>query len=105
MPEGTTIKQNLGVSTGALPASRKIHVPGRRHPELRVALREIDVTPAAKEKPVPIEAQGATLLPASVTTAPKEEPEPAAPPPAKKSDELDVNAVFAKLKQLGGKNE
>src|SRR6202158_4374725 len=66
---------------------------------------DIEVQKAAKEKPVPIEAQGATLLPASVTTAPKEEPEPAAPAPAKKSDELDVNAVFAKLKQLGGKNE
>ena len=51
MPEGT-IKQNFGVSTGPLPASRKIHVPGRRHRELRVALREIDLTPAAKEKPV-----------------------------------------------------
>ena len=35
---------------------------------------------AAKEKPVPITAQGATLLPAAVTTAPKEEPEPAAAP-------------------------
>src|ERR1700674_1351823 len=56
---------------------------------------DIEVQKAAKEKPVPIEAQGATLLPASVTTAPKEEPEPAAPAPAKKSDELDVNAVFA----------
>src|SRR5579864_7784872 len=66
---------------------------------------DIEVQKAAKEKPVPIEAQGATLLPASVTTAPKEEPEPAAPAPAKKSDELDVNAVFAKLKQLGGKSE
>ena len=67
---------------------------------------DIEVQKAAKEKPVPIEAQGATLLPAAVTTAPKEEPEPpAAPAPAKKSDELDVNAVFAKLKQLGGKNE
>ena len=51
-----------------------------------------------------IEAQGATLLPASVTTAPKEEPEPT-PADEKKSDELDVNAVFAKLKQLGGKSE
>jgi phosphomethylpyrimidine synthase len=51
MPEGT-IKENFGVSTGPLPASRKIHVPGRRHRELRVALREIDLTPAAKEKPV-----------------------------------------------------
>src|SRR5579859_3787789 len=66
---------------------------------------DLEVQRAAKEKPVPIEAQGATLLPASVTTAPKEEPEPAAPAPAKKSDELDVNAVFAKLKQLGGKSE
>jgi hypothetical protein len=47
-----------------------------------------------------VESQGATLLPASVTTAPKEEPEPAA---AKKpSEELNVEAVFAKLKQLGG---
>jgi uncharacterized protein len=56
---------------------------------------------AAKEKPAPVEAQGATLLPASVTTAPKEEP-PAPAAPAKKSDDLDVQAVFAKLKQLGG---
>ena len=37
-----------------------------------------------------------------MTTAPKEEPAPAA---EKKSDELNVEAVFAKLKQLGGKNE
>jgi phosphomethylpyrimidine synthase len=51
MPEGT-IQQNFGVSTGPLPASRKIHVPGKRYPELRVAMREIDLTPAAKEEPV-----------------------------------------------------
>ncbi|HEX4407527.1 MAG TPA: cell cycle transcriptional regulator TrcR [Xanthobacteraceae bacterium] len=65
---------------------------------------DLEVMKAAKEKPLPSAAQGATLLPASVTTAPKEEPEPAAPAaPAKKpADELDVNAVFAKLKQLGG---
>ena len=62
---------------------------------------DLEVLKAAKEKPVPVEAQGATLLPAAVTTAPKE-PEPAA---AKKSDELDVSAVFAKLKQIGGKSE
>jgi hypothetical protein len=66
---------------------------------------DIEVQKAAKEKPIPVEEQGATLLPASVTTAPKEEPEPAAPAAAKKSEELDVNAVFAKLKQLGGKSE
>jgi len=41
-------------------------------------------------------------LPAAVTTAPKEEPPAAPAAPAKKSDDLDVEAVFAKLKQLGG---
>jgi len=51
MPEGT-LKQNFGVSTGPLPASRKIHLRGQRHPELRVAMREIDLSPAAKEPPV-----------------------------------------------------
>jgi hypothetical protein len=66
---------------------------------------DLEVQKAAKEKPVPIEAQGATLLPASVTTAPKEEPEPEPEPAKKPSDDLDVSAVFAKLKQLGGKAE
>jgi hypothetical protein len=46
-----------------------------------------------------VEEPGATLLPASVTTAPKEEPEPEAKKPG---EELNVEAVFAKLKQLGG---
>jgi hypothetical protein len=64
---------------------------------------DLEVQRAAKEKPVPVVEQGATLLPASVTTAPKEEPEPAAE--KKSGDELDVDAVFAKLKQLGGKSE
>ena len=40
---------------------------------------DLEVQRAAKEKPVPVEEQGATLLPASVTTAPKEEPEPSPP--------------------------
>ena len=67
---------------------------------------DLEVQRAAKEKPGPVEAQGATLLPAAVTTAPKEEPdEAAAPDKDKKTDELNVEAVFAKLKQLGGKNE
>jgi len=61
---------------------------------------DLEVQKAAKEKPTPVQEPGATLLPASVTTAPKEEPEPAA---AKKpGEELNVEAVFAKLKQLGG---
>src|SRR5262252_4961766 len=63
---------------------------------------DLEVQRAAKEKPAPVEAQGATLLPASVTTAPKEEPPGPAAAPTKKSDDLDVEAVFAKLKQLGG---
>jgi len=61
---------------------------------------DLEVQKAAKEKPAPVQEPGATLLPASVTTAPKEEPEPAA---AKQpGEELNVEAVFAKLKQLGG---
>jgi len=64
---------------------------------------DLEVMKAAKEKPAPVEQQGATLLPASVTTAPKDEPEPAPAPATKKSgDDYDVDAVFAKLKQLGG---
>ena len=44
-----------------------------------------------------------TLLPAAVTTAPPEPVEPASPAAAKAKDDLDTAAVFAKLKQLGGK--
>ncbi|HUE19325.1 MAG TPA: phosphomethylpyrimidine synthase ThiC [Stellaceae bacterium] len=51
MPEGI-VNQDFKVSTGPLPASRKVFVPGERHPNLRVAMREIDLSPAAKEKPV-----------------------------------------------------
>jgi len=65
---------------------------------------DLEVQRAAKEKPAPAEAQGATLLPAAVTTAPKEEQEEPVVP-EKKSGELNVEAVFAKLKQIGGKNE
>jgi phosphomethylpyrimidine synthase len=50
MPEGT-LKQ-LSVSTGPLPASRKIYVSGERHRNLRVPLREIEVSPTSKEPPV-----------------------------------------------------
>jgi len=64
---------------------------------------DFEVQRASKEKPAPAEA-GVTLLPASATTAPREE-EKAAADAAKPKEELDVNAVFAKLKQLGGKSE
>ncbi len=46
--------------------------------------------------------QGATLLPASETTAQRRGPEPEEKKP---SEELNVDAVFAKLKQIGGKSE
>jgi hypothetical protein len=61
---------------------------------------DLEVQRAAKEKPAPADT-GATLLPADVTTAQDEEQEePDAP-----AKELNVDAVFAKLKQLGGKGE
>jgi hypothetical protein len=59
---------------------------------------DFEVARAAKEKPVPVEA-GPTLLPAAVTTAPEAEEDER---PKKPADELNVDAVFAKLKQLGG---
>ena len=48
---------------------------------------------------------GVTLLPAAVTTAPPEPAEPESPAATKAKDDLDTAAVFAKLKQLGGKAE
>jgi uncharacterized protein len=60
---------------------------------------DLEVHRAAKEKPIDVEAQGATLLPASETTLPRREPEPEEQKP---SEELNVDAVFAKLKQIGG---
>ena len=51
MPEGT-LGQNFKVSTGPLPASRKVFVAGKRFAEIQVAMREIDLTPSSKEKPV-----------------------------------------------------
>ncbi len=51
MPEGT-LGQNFKVSTGPLPASRKVFVAGKQFPDVHVAMREIDLTPSSKEKPV-----------------------------------------------------
>ncbi|HEY2185006.1 MAG TPA: cell cycle transcriptional regulator TrcR [Xanthobacteraceae bacterium] len=62
---------------------------------------DLEVHRAAKEKPAVAAAPGATLLPASETTAPRE-PEAEEQKPG---DELNVDAVFAKLKQIGGKSE
>ena len=65
---------------------------------------DFEVQRASKEKPAPAES-GVTLLPAAVTTAPPEPAEPESPAAAKAKDDLDTAAVFAKLKQLGGKAE
>jgi hypothetical protein len=64
---------------------------------------DLEVSRANKEKPVPVET-GATLLPAAETTARKEAEEAAAAEreSEKPAAEMDVSAVFAKLKQLGG---
>ncbi|MGB7257223.1 MAG: cell cycle transcriptional regulator TrcR [Pseudolabrys sp.] len=64
---------------------------------------DLEVQRANKEKPAPADT-GATLLPAAETTA-KREAEVAAAEAEKKPGELDVSAVFAKLKQLGGKHD
>jgi len=69
---------------------------------------DFEVNRANKEKPAPADT-GATLLPAAETTAKKEaEVAAAAAAEAEKKpggSDLDVSAVFAKLKQLGGKSE
>ena len=67
---------------------------------------DLEVQRANKEKPAPVDT-GATLLPAAETTA-RKEAEVAAAAAAeseKKPGEMDVSAVFAKLKQLGGKGD
>jgi hypothetical protein len=64
---------------------------------------DFEVHRAAKEKPAEPE-MGATLLPAEITTArPALEAETTAK--ERETEELDVQAVFAKLKQIGGKGE
>ncbi|MBV9261594.1 MAG: DUF1013 domain-containing protein [Pseudolabrys sp.] len=67
---------------------------------------DFEVNRANKEKPAAPPA-GATLLPAAETTARKEAETAAAASEAEKkpAGDLDVSAVFAKLKQLGGKSE
>ena len=42
----------LLITTGPLPASRKLHVAGTRYPDLRVAMRQIDLAAGSGEAPV-----------------------------------------------------
>jgi uncharacterized protein len=64
---------------------------------------DFEVQRAAKEKP-PEPEMGATLLPAEITTA-RPAPEPEDSDKNQEGEELDVQAVLAKLKQIGGKAE
>jgi uncharacterized protein len=64
---------------------------------------DFEVHRAAKEKPAEPET-GATLLPADITTA-RPAPEAEAEEEQDGDKELDVQAVFAKLKRIGGKTE
>jgi hypothetical protein len=66
---------------------------------------DLEVSRAAKEKPAPSLAGQVTLLPASVTTAPAQPEEEIVPAGQKPKDDMDVSAVFAKLKQIGGKDK
>jgi len=65
---------------------------------------DFEVGRAAKEKPV-VENRGATLLPAAVTTAAAEAKEAEQQASKKPADDLNVDAVFAKLKQLGKQDD
>ncbi|MBN9595744.1 MAG: DUF1013 domain-containing protein [Afipia sp.] len=63
---------------------------------------DFEVQRAAKEKPATQQYGGATLLPASETTRKDAELEHS-PASEKQRDDLEVDAVFAKLKTIGGK--
>jgi|GraSoiStandDraft_16_1057320.scaffolds.fasta_scaffold1038621_2 uncharacterized protein len=65
---------------------------------------DLEVQRAAKEKPVEAAAErGSTLLPAEATTV--ESRAEAETGKEKPSEELDVDAVLARLKKIGGKGE
>ncbi len=44
--------EELRVTTGPFPSSRKLYAPGGLHPEIRVGMREIDLEPSANEPPI-----------------------------------------------------
>ena len=77
--------ESLEVTTGPLPASRKVHVPGTLHPDLRVAMREIDLAPSANEPPVRVyDTSGPYTDPAAATDIRKR--------PARAAPRLDPGA-------------
>ncbi|WP_299845152.1 phosphomethylpyrimidine synthase ThiC [uncultured Paracoccus sp.] len=56
------------ITTDELPASRKIHVPGVQHPDLRVPMREISVHPTAGEPPLPVYDSSGPYTDPAITT-------------------------------------
>ena len=55
------------VTTGPLPASRRIYVAGALHPDIRVPMREISTHPTAGEAPLPVyDSSGAYTDPEAV---------------------------------------
>ena len=60
--------QDLTVTSGPLPASRKIHVPGKIHADIRVPMREITLEPSAKEPPVRVYDTSGPYSDSAVTT-------------------------------------
>src|ERR1700755_321448 len=62
---------------------------------------DFEVQRAAKEKPAATVYGGATLLPASETTR-KDAEQNTSPAAEKQRDDMNVDAVFAKLKNIGG---
>ena len=42
------------ITTGPLPASRKVYKPGTLYPDIRVPMREIELHPTAGEPPVTV---------------------------------------------------
>lgn len=45
-------KTSIGVTTGPIRGSRKVHVPAPGNPQIRVAMREIDLDPSSGEPPL-----------------------------------------------------
>src|SRR5438477_8658812 len=65
------------VTTGSFPSSRKVHVAGRRHSDIRVARREIDLEPSANEPALRVyDTSGPYSDPAAATDIHKGLPEP-----------------------------
>jgi len=52
-PNSVSIEKG-SVTTGPFPASRKVYVQGEIYPEIKVAMREVELDPSAKEPPVRI---------------------------------------------------